>query len=214
MSKCLGPLHWPCDHEEKHRRAALLGWAHRGHIFNRRADRAALADLGIHRAHTDKSHKGMVRFQEKGSSIWHELPKSSFEELVHATKAELRQRRNEQKLQDINERILNADRRAQHAAVIKAIRGNGGIKPERIPSGSGRKRPPNYEEWQGLPKQVRVNNKRDSRVGMTLDDMATFIEGEFHLGIQDGDDLARYLDNERLHRRDRRYKLRKHHRAA
>src|SRR5690348_4277166 len=110
MARCLGTMHWPCDHAEKHSRAALLGWLRRrGQIGRSRADRTALDDLGIHRAHTDASHKGLVRFQEKKSSKWQEMPKKSFDALMRAAKADRREKRSEARQHDLDERMAHAE---------------------------------------------------------------------------------------------------------
>lgn len=208
MARCLGTMHWPCDHDQKHSAAAKLGWLRRrGMLRLGKSDSAALENLGFKRAHTDPSHRRLVRFHQGGK--WWELPKPVFRDLVKAAKEEARQKHSAAKAEEAAERELQVWRRAEHAAVIKRIKRAGGIKPNALPSGSGKTKPPEYEEWQGLPRQVRVHNKRDSRVGRSLDDMAATIAEEFpELGIKNGDDLAKYLEHERLYRRD--YRLKKH----
>ena len=208
MARCLGSMTWPCDHAEKHSKAAILGWLRRRGMLGRsRSDKAAFHDLGIHRAHTDKSHKGLVRFQEKKGGKWFEIKRADFDEMVRATKEELRGKRSEAKQQAIDERMLRAERRSQHANVVKRLRRLGGIRPDLIPSGSNKTRPPNYEEWRDLPAQVRKYNKHNPRQGVALDDAAATIREEFGLNIHNGDDLAKYLQEEQLHRR--KYRLRK-----
>lgn len=205
MARCLGE-HWPCDHAEKHATAAKLGWFRRLHGLRLgKGDHVALETLGFKSAHTDPSHKGLVRFKERGK--WFELPRSAFQEIVRAAKDEARQNKTEAQIHDAEERALRVWRKGEHAAVIRRIKQIGGIRPDRIPSGSSAKKPPNYSEWKNLPKQVRVSNVNK---GQALDDVAATIAEEFpELRIERGDDLKRYLEEESVHRTNQAYRLKK-----
>lgn len=201
MARCLGKLVWPCDHEQKHREAALLGWRRRHGAAGYRSDEevaafSAFAGHKVERAHTHPSHSGLVRFKYK--SKWYELPTREWNNLVKEGKRTQRANAREESYQRAQERQLRNARAAEYKNVVRRIRQIGGIRPNRALSNG---KIPELEEWQDLPRAVKT---RDTRRGFALDDIAPAIAEEFPwLRVERGDDLAAYLQREARAQRNR-----------
>jgi|SRR5579883_2939169 hypothetical protein len=214
MARCIGANPpYGCGHFREHQIAAKKGWITRraAATFKTTEEHAALAALfgdPIEAAHEHPDHKNMVRFKHKGK--WYELPRSEFRRLVEEGKKLQREQAREEKRQARNlqreerykraqDRQLAAVRRAEYQGVVRLIRENHGIHPNRALSNG---KIPELEEWQGLPLSVKT---RDRRRGLSLDEMATEVRAHFPwLKINNGDDLAEYLKREAHYQREKR----------
>lgn len=146
----------------------------------------------IEAAH-EHGHAGTVAFKQRGR--WYEMPKREWRELVRAGRGELaeerraaRSARRAELVRAAEERMVRAVARAEHADVVRIIKGQGYIRP--LSTHSGAYKHGDRAEVRSLPSYLVRNEGR-----ITLDQAAEYInENMPWLNMEGPNDVLDYFE--------------------